>query len=70
MIAGADCVSCVLWEMVPELKAGGRRLGECRARGPSLTMKSDGRFATKWPMTREDQWCGEHATTVEPDDAA
>lgn len=65
MIPGAACVSCVLWEIVPALMNGGRRLGECRARGPSLTSKLDGRFATKWPMTREDQWCGDHTVAAE-----
>lgn len=63
MIPGADCVSCALWELQTWIAAAdGGRLGQCRAHAPSVVPKEDGRARSAWPLTRADDWCGDHAT--------
>lgn len=66
MIPGATCASCILWDIVPEIRRpDGRRVGQCRRHAPTLYTGADGRQHSSWPTTPEDAWCGEHAVAEE-----
>lgn len=62
-VIGAECVSCAFWSVAPVARSrAGARKGQCRAHAPLLVSRSDqpGMW-TSWPMTHEDDWCGDHA---------
>lgn len=58
---GVQCVTCIFW--APPLPPGS---GRCRRFPPAAT-HVDG--LSEWPSTRYDDWCGEHASTFESDEA-
>ena len=57
------CVSCVFWEMLPtalDRATGSLRLGKCRRRSPIAAVWPDGKPRTIYPITREEEFCGQH----------
>lgn len=65
MIPGVSCLNCVLWELIPGLGNRDRRVGDCRAHAPVLAASTQGKMRSKWPMTGEDDWCGDHTVATE-----
>lgn len=65
MIGDATCSSCILWELLPGIGRPERRLGHCRAHAPIMVAGSEGKLRTKWPLTAEGDWCGDHTLAVE-----
>lgn len=58
---GVTCSECAFWRKMNQHKVGGRQLGQCRLKGPTLELVHDHQPRTLWPLTREDDWCGEHS---------
>lgn len=55
-----DCKFWVVWKLQPH---AGVVLGDCRYHAPTLFQKcrenpKDDTFVTKWPATRDDDYCG------------
>jgi hypothetical protein len=57
------CRSCFFWLLQAGMELpDGRRRGQCRLRAPRvLQIGPRGGIGTRWPMTTEDEWCGQHA---------
>ena len=59
---GETCKTCVFWSKVEwQRHVDGVKIvqGECRYLPPRV-LTTD-RIVTRWPLTAEDQWCGQHA---------
>jgi hypothetical protein len=63
MIPGAECVTCVFWQLQDLIGRSGVRLGQCRAHAPVLVAGIEGKVHSKFPLMAEDDWCGDHAVT-------
>lgn len=63
MIPGAICTNCVFFSPA-RVRNNANPRGQCRRHAPLLDFQGD-HPQTLWPMVREDQWCGEHATVEE-----
>ena len=59
-IGAARCTTCHWWKDTIVYAADGAKLGQCRRRAP-VAMEINGRAATRYPMVREDDMCGDHA---------
>jgi len=55
---GCFCNTCIFW--CPNQSSKGDR-GECRINPPLYIQQSS---TGKWPMTKNDQWCGHHPLLV------
>ncbi len=51
-----SCAKCRFWVSVPE-----KIYGACRRNAPL----ADGALHTEWPLTDEDEWCGEFKLPIE-----
>lgn len=62
-----SCASCLRWLVTDMTLKDGARLGECRAKAPTL-ITSNGAPKSRWPFVREDAVCGDYrlAPTQEP----
>jgi hypothetical protein len=55
-----QCRFCFYWErMVQQPKDDGIERGQCRIRSPQLYHLDIGVYGNGWPVTQEDDWCGE-----------
>lgn len=55
------CVGCIFWEHQPDIyMKDGKRFGQCR-HNPPVVMTAP-KILTRWPLTADGDWCGEHAT--------
>lgn len=65
---GATCVSCVFWNLQPQMRGNEDRgrLGQCRRLPPRVLTAPQ--LCTRWPLVGEGDWCGEHA--VQPPEIA
>ncbi|WP_305096463.1 hypothetical protein [Croceibacterium aestuarii] len=66
MIPNAECGTCAFWNLAPLVKrADGIAVGECRGLAPKLIQTADMRQHASFPLMRQGEWCGEHATIAE-----
>lgn len=55
------CVSCIWWLLQPDIRTkSDLRLGQCRAESPRSMQRADGQMLTRWPLTIETDFCGDH----------
>lgn len=61
------CSSCVFWEIRPEYPRtpNGDRPGSCRRHSPKTFQSgATAKLFTRWPITGEKDFCGDHATAM------
>jgi hypothetical protein len=63
---GETCTSCVFWTFAPFASNSSVRLGLCQRHAPSSAIV-DGKLRTRWPLTKDDDWCGDHAIYEQQD---
>jgi len=67
------CDTCVFWQHRHELDVmtDGRLPGSCRRRSPFvLANPNNGKPVTRWPLTANDEFCGDHALVCEDGEVA
>jgi hypothetical protein len=65
VIPGVNCMGCAFWNALPAKHGRPETRGQCRARAPNLVTTPQGQIFTSWPLTKEDDWCGDHSTIEE-----
>ena len=58
-IGAACCTSCHWWNYSGLMSNEGARLGKCQRHAP-VAMSLNGKAQTRWPLSREDDRCGDH----------
>jgi len=53
-----ECGSCFYWEKRQRMKHDVADTGQCRIRPPQVQTMA-GYISSAWPITQEDDWCGE-----------
>ena len=54
-MTNTTCETCPWWEKLPV-----GDIGLCRVNAPVVIYAGEGDFYSKWPITYETDWCGEH----------
>lgn len=66
MIGPAKCVTCAFWlEGNLTTRDGMVSLGSCRRNAPIIFIGPEAKPMTRWPLTKENDACGEHSTLTE-----
>jgi hypothetical protein len=59
---GQTCATCVFWKVQPFLSTRrAERSGQCRCAAPVALHDQQRGVVTRWPLTQEQDWCGDHA---------
>lgn len=60
-----NCKTCVFWDYQAGLwPRDGADMGQCRINAPVSLVVND-KLVTRWPLTAETDYCGQHATYEE-----